>query len=181
VSTATREKRKKKRGTSPTQRTMAELKDIGFAAGIVEKRVPKRPNITIDLFNCIDIVAIKEGVGILGVQATTGPNHAARRAKAVAEPRLKTWLLCGGRFEIWSWSKKGACGKRKLWALRRDELFAHDIGTSGPAMGPNPDGGEPEGKRTRRRPRPRPDMASVETPSGASPSAPLVSVAREVA
>lgn len=112
---------------SPTQRTRDELKKLGFTSAIVERWNP-HAKVRQDLFGCLDLVAMKEGIGILGIQATSGANHAARRDKAMAEPRLKTWLLCGARFEIWSWSKKGARGKRKKWELRRDELFAHDIG-----------------------------------------------------
>lgn len=106
---------------SPTERTRKALKEMGFTSQIVEKRVPKK-NITIDLFGCIDIIAIRDGIGILGIQACAGASHAARREKAGNEPRLLTWLQCGGRFEIWSWSKKGARGKRKTWELRREEL-----------------------------------------------------------
>ena len=112
--------------SKPTQRTMKWLKDTGFTAQIVEKRVPFR-NTTIDLFGCIDVLAVRDGVGILGIQATSGTHHAARRAKAVAEPRLKEWLRCGGRFEIFSWSKRGERGKRKLWTLRREEIKQGDL------------------------------------------------------
>lgn len=54
---------------------------------------------------------------IIGIQATSGTNHAARRDKALAEPRLQAWLDAGGRFAIWSWRKAGARGKRKTWTL----------------------------------------------------------------
>lgn len=111
---------------SPTERTRAELKKLGFTSGIVERWNP-HAHVRQDLFGCIDLVAMREDCGIIGIQATSGDNHSHRKAKAVTEPRLKTWLLCGGRFEIWSWSKKGARGKRKLWELRREELFAHDV------------------------------------------------------
>jgi len=110
---------------SPTQRTLAECKRRGWPANVVEQRVP-RVFITRDLFNCIDIVAIADHA-ILGIQATSGTNHAARRAKILAEPRALQWLQAGARFEVWSWSKRGPRGKRKLWTLRVQEIRVEDF------------------------------------------------------
>jgi hypothetical protein len=112
--------------SKPTAKTLERLREMGFEAGVVERR-NRFSNKTLDLFGCIDIVAVYPGVGVLGIQATSGTNHAARRTKSIAEPRLRTWLLSGGRFEIWSWSKKGPRGKRKLWTLRRDEVVLDDL------------------------------------------------------
>jgi hypothetical protein len=116
---------------SPTSRALRDLRQLGFIADKVEQRLPKC-FITRDLFGCIDIVAVREGVGILGVQATSnnGGNHSARRIKAIAEPRLRNWLLAGGRFEIWSYAKQGARGERKIWTLRRDPVTLDDLGTA---------------------------------------------------
>lgn len=120
-------KAKRPKTQSPTSRTLEELRKLGFEAGVVERRVPNRWDITIDLFGCIDIVAAREGSGLFGIQATTGAHHAARRTKAIAEPKLATWLKAGGRFEVWSWEKQGAAGARKLWKLRREEITLKDI------------------------------------------------------
>jgi hypothetical protein len=111
---------------SPTQRTLAALRQLGFTAGVVEK-FNVHARVRQDLFGCIDIVAMMPGVGIVGVQACAGPSHAARRAKSLREPRLRTWLASGGRFEIASWSKRGERGKRKTWTWRREELTAADL------------------------------------------------------
>lgn len=111
----------KRRGQSPTSRTLQHCeKKLGWIAGVVERRIP-RVFITKDLFGCIDVVAIA-GSQIVGIQATTGAHHADRRAKALAEPRLRAWLAAGAGFEIWTWSKRGEEGKRKLWTLRREPL-----------------------------------------------------------
>jgi hypothetical protein len=75
-----------------------------------------------DLLGCIDILALYPGVGIVGVQVTSGANHAARRTKSLAEPRLRTWLESGGRFEVWSYSKRGGRSHAKRWTLRREEI-----------------------------------------------------------
>lgn len=116
-------KKKRKSSTSPTSRTMVELRKRGWTAQIVEHRVPK-VNILRDLFGCIDVVALVPVAGsltrvTLGIQATAGANnHALRRAKILAEPRAKEWMEAGNRLELWSWSKRGDRGKRKLWTLR---------------------------------------------------------------
>lgn len=107
--------------TSPTQRALAECKKRGWTAQVVERWntwAKKR----IDLFGCIDIVAITP-TGILGIQVTSGTNHASRRTKILGEPRVRDWTYAGGLFELWSYTKRGERGARKLWALRT-ETFA---------------------------------------------------------
>lgn len=109
---------------TPTQRTLKRARELGFEAQVVEKWVPQARR-RVDLFGCIDVIAVQPGVGIIGIQTTSGTNHSARMAKARAEPRLQTWLGAGGRFECWSWAKRGARGKRKTWELRREALTAN--------------------------------------------------------
>lgn len=116
--------------TSPTQRTLAECKKRGWIAQVVEKWNP-HARIRQDLFGCIDIVActaptLDEFGSIIGIQACAGSSHAARRAKAIRETRLWRWLEAGGRFQVWSWSKQGARGKRKLWTLRTEEITSEN-------------------------------------------------------
>jgi len=107
---------------SPTQRSLAHARKLGMTCQVVEKWNP-HAKIRQDLFGCIDILAMDDsGKGLLGIQACAGASHAARREKAFNEPRLKQWLLQPARFEVWSWSKQGPRGKRKLWTLRREEL-----------------------------------------------------------
>jgi hypothetical protein len=112
-------KRRRKRSTTPTQRTMAECRRRGWTAQIVEHRVP-RVNVLRDLFGVIDVVALTndEPPQLVGIQACSGVDHARRRDKVIAEPRAALWTRAGARLEIWSWSKRGDRGKRKLWALR---------------------------------------------------------------
>lgn len=123
---------------TPTARSLAECKRRGWTAGVVEKfvRFPP-PGHRVDLFGCIDIVAIgpQGEVGmcddwserIFGIQACAGASHAARKTKALAEPRLRAWLEAGGRFAIWSWAKRGDRGKRKLWTLRTEQIRVEDF------------------------------------------------------
>lgn len=118
---------------SPTQRSLAHLRKQGYTCAVVEKWNP-HAHIRQDLFGCIDIVALSvirldQGtVGdILGIQATSATNLAARRTKSLAEPRLRTWLEAGGSFWLHAWSKKGARGKRKLWTLTEEEIALADL------------------------------------------------------
>ena len=124
---------------SPTQRTLAELKRRGWICQVVEKWNP-HARIRQDLFGCIDIIAIVEGTlttavdveagsitvepfsCLLGIQATSGANHASRREKMLSEPRAHSWMKAGGRLAIWSWAKKGPRGKRKTWQLREEAI-----------------------------------------------------------
>lgn len=123
---------KRRKGASPTARSLAELRKRGWPAGVVEKfvRFPP-PGHHVDLFGVIDVVAIVTaldgkcagvpmGVATLGIQACAGGNgdHARRRTKILAEPRAQQWVEAGNRLELWSWSKRGGAATRKLWTLR---------------------------------------------------------------
>lgn len=133
VAAAPRNKRRK--GKSPTSRTLDECRKRGWTAQVVEHRVP-RLHVTRDLFGVIDVVAIvteidtavsymfgeeprRVGKSTIGIQATaSAAHHAHRRAKILAEPRARQWVEAGNRLELWSWAKQGARGKRKQWRLR---------------------------------------------------------------
>lgn len=107
---------------SPTQRSLAFCHAQGWTAGVTEKWNP-HAKIRQDLFGVIDMIVLDDaGGGPLGVQACAGASHAARRTKALAEPRLAKWLAQPARFEVWSWSKQGPRGKRKVWTLRREAV-----------------------------------------------------------
>jgi hypothetical protein len=108
---------------TPTARTLAKCRKRGWLVQNVEQtiRIPGGRTFKRDLFGVIDLVCVTLS-GILGVQVTSGTNHAARRTKALAEPQLRLWLEAGGRFAIWSWSKRGAAGKRKAWTLREEAI-----------------------------------------------------------
>ena len=128
-------KAKRRKGKSPTQRTLDELRRRGWTAQVVERPWNKFSKVTLDLFGVIDLVAIvppsKEYPpyghlpgAILGIQATTGTNHASRRTKILAEPRAKEWVDAGGRLELWTWSQRvaykanGSKSVRPAWTLR---------------------------------------------------------------
>jgi hypothetical protein len=106
--------------SSPTSRSLQHAKKLGWHAQVVE-RWNQYARVRQDLFGCIDVLAIA-GDKLIGIQATSGNNHASRVAKALKEPRLRAWLAAGALFEVWSWAKQGKAGKRKLWTLRREPL-----------------------------------------------------------
>lgn len=114
-------------GVSPTQRSLKMLRELGFTAAVTEKWNP-HAKIRQDLFGVIDILGIREGIGILGVQACSRTDHARRRDKCLAEPKLRKWLEAGGRFEIWSWSLMGKAGKVKRWEVWREEIKLSGFG-----------------------------------------------------
>ena len=117
---------------SPTSRTLALFRHQGYICQVVE-RWNQHARIRQDLFGCIDVVAIAPiaselgSGGIFGLQACAGASHAARRAKSIAEPRLRTWLRAGGQFAIVSWSKRGDRGKLKRWTPRIEWIQLSDL------------------------------------------------------
>ena len=107
---------------TPTARTLAFLRRCGHVADVVERWIP-RANVRRDLFGFIDVVAVRRGeAGVLGVQATTLPNVAARLSKAKGRTELRTWLAAGNRFAVFGWYRRGDRWRVKIVALRPDTL-----------------------------------------------------------
>ena len=109
--------------SSPTSRSLEKMRKAGFLAEVVEKwnqwaRVRK------DLFGFIDVLAIR-GDYIIAVQTTSASNVSARIQKIRNSPEAVKWLACSTR-KIWvhGWAKRGAKGKRKMWACREIEVLA---------------------------------------------------------
>jgi hypothetical protein len=123
------------KSTTPTQRTLARARQLGFTCGIVEKWNP-HAHVRQDLFGFADILAMREGCGLIAIQTTSDDHRADHRAKILAEPRARLWLECGNRVELWTWGKHGERGKRKLWQLHREEiaLEAFALATTAPSQ-----------------------------------------------
>lgn len=124
-------KAKRKKSTSPTQRTLVECRKRGWVAGVVERWNP-HVRIRQDLFGVIDLIALVPGGPIIAIQCgvNTSGQHAAHRDKILAEPRAKAWVDAGGRLELWSWAKQGDRGKAKRWTLRvetYEQMRSHDV------------------------------------------------------
>lgn len=76
----------------------------GFDVAIVEKWNPharKRQ----DLYGVFDIIAMKPGHGIFGVQVTSKSNMASRRKKIQDSPLALTWKASGGTIQLHGWYK----------------------------------------------------------------------------
>ncbi len=137
-------KAKRKKSTSPTQRTLEECRKRKLPAQVVERWNP-HARVRQDLFGVIDVVVLVPPVHfdngttmrgeIVGLQACAGASHAARRDKILAEPRARLWVEAGGRLELWSWSLRGDRGKAKRWTLR---VEAFTVESWAPAPGPRP-------------------------------------------
>ena len=97
---------------------------LGYQVKVVERWNPYA-KIRQDLFG-VDILALKPGEPVLVVQATTGNNHAARCTKLDAEGFTALWEGAGAMIEVWSWSKQGPRGQRKVCTVRREALSVLD-------------------------------------------------------
>ncbi len=108
--------------SSPTQRSLKELRRLGWTCQVVEKWIPQARR-RVDLFGCIDLVAMGGG-RILGFQVTTTSNQAARVAKIKAEPRAREWLENGARLLVHGWLKSKKNGR---WKLTETEIELKDF------------------------------------------------------
>lgn len=98
--------------TSPTQRTLAELRKRGYLAAVVERWNPYA-RIRQDLFGLIDVIGLREGETI-AVQTTTAGHMADRIDKIAASEKIGTIRKAGWRIAVWGW-RKNAEGR---WTLR---------------------------------------------------------------
>jgi len=106
---------------SPTARTLAELRRLGFVCDVVERWIP-RARVRKDWGGWGDVLGVGQGVTLL-VQTTDGSHVAARVTKARALPSLVAWLAVpSNRAEVWGWTLAGPRGARKVWTLRRVDL-----------------------------------------------------------
>ena len=100
---------------SPTERALKHLRGLGYQAQVVEKW-NAFAKIRKDLFDCIDIVAVRPGLPVLGVQCTSHSNIASRFAKSLVLGQM--WLSTGHmELEVWAWRKLK--GKKALELDRR--------------------------------------------------------------
>ena len=92
---------------TPTQRTLKAQKELGRKCGIVERFI-QRPGFGFrkDLFGIIDIIALDQEEGIIGVQSC-GQAFSEHYRKMSEEHRQDSidWLEAGGKLELWGWRK----------------------------------------------------------------------------
>lgn len=108
---------------SPTQRSLALLRERGYLCAVVERfvRFPP-PGHRVDLWGIGDILAVKPGETLLVQCTTTGT---AERVRKIAENEntLKL-LLVPWKIEVWGWRKVGPRGKAKRWECREIPITA---------------------------------------------------------
>jgi hypothetical protein len=106
----------------PTQRSLAELREREWPHQVVEYW-HHYGQVRIDLFGCIDILALDGQPGSLGIQACTVGDASKRRKKALGCVNLPHWLAAGNRFEVWGWRELVASG----WTLRTEPVTLEDF------------------------------------------------------
>ena len=89
--------------TSPTQRSLKYLRNLGYHCSIVERWNP-HTRIRQDLFGFADLLCIKEGFSPLLVQVTSS-GWSSRIRKIQAEPLSKLALASGFEIEVHGWRK----------------------------------------------------------------------------
>ena len=119
---------------TPTQRTLKALRDQGMTCDVVERfirRAGQPHGVRRDLFHVVDILAMSEDRGFVGVQCFGASGFSEHWRKVTEEYRENTrmWLRCGGRLELWGWRKlkvkRG--GKAVRWHPRIVEVTLVDI------------------------------------------------------
>lgn len=89
--------------SSPTQRTLAYLRAAGYPLVQVVERWNPHARVRQDLFGVVDVLAV--GSDIVGVQATSGSNVAARVRKLTDSPALPVLRKAGVRVLVHGWRK----------------------------------------------------------------------------
>lgn len=97
---------------SPTQRTLAKLRDEGWLPWITE-HWNAYARIRQDLYGFVDVLAVKDA-NTLAVQCTSASNMASRVAKISEHASLGPLRKAGWAIQVWGW-RKDAAGK---WVVR---------------------------------------------------------------
>jgi hypothetical protein len=109
---------------TPTARSLAYLRNLGYIAAVTERWNPFA-HIRQDLYGFCDILSIRPGE-ILAVQTTTDSNVSARLHKIAEEPRAGRWLVAGGKIVVHGWKKTTPPGRRRaVWTLREVRVDSH--------------------------------------------------------
>lgn len=121
----------RRKGLSPTQRTLAALRDRGMLAEVVERfNAYAGPfGIRQDAFGFVDVLCLdpsRPGHGFLGVQCCAGSGLSAhlKKIKVECAEEALAWIRAGGRIEVWGWRKVKLVrgGKTERWSPRVVEV-----------------------------------------------------------
>lgn len=97
---------------SPTQRTMALMRERGYKVEVTERWNPFA-KCRQDLFGFIDLLCLKEGE-VCGVQATSYSNISARVKKIAEHEHVGAVRAAGIRILVIGWQK----GRDNKWTFR---------------------------------------------------------------
>jgi len=102
---------------NPTARSAKYLRELGYIVGFTEQiiRYPGgKGMVRKDLFGFADLIAFKDGEGVLLIQSTTATNAAHRVEKARGNEGLYAWVRSGQRrAEVHGWVKR-----KNRWVVR---------------------------------------------------------------
>lgn len=111
---------------SPTKRTLKWFREAGWNCHVVE-HWNAFARVRQDLFGFIDIVCVKDGRPVTGIQCTTRQNLLSREEKAFARDEFYLWLKGGGTIYFFGWKLSSPKGvKAKRWcALIHEYDYEH--------------------------------------------------------
>lgn len=104
---------------TPAQLTLAYMRKQGYTCAITE-RWNAFAKVRQDLFGGIDVLAIKAGVPIVGIQCTTKHNMMERIKKLAALPQISIWLQTGGLLFVYGWYQESP---KSRWKVEIAELL----------------------------------------------------------
>jgi len=107
--------KRKSKGASPTQRSLAYMRELGFLCQVVEHWNPFA-HVRQDLYGFIDVLCVKDE-DIVGVQACIGSDVSTRMHKIIEHANYPV-VISAIRIVIQGW-RKNAAGR---WTLREVEL-----------------------------------------------------------
>jgi hypothetical protein len=102
---------------TPNARSKAYYEKQGHLAVIVEhwSPFPKPFGKRHDFLGVFDLLVLKPGGEVWGIQATTNSHVNDRIKKMQASDNFHNWIRLGGKAAVLGWAKKGPRGKRKVW------------------------------------------------------------------
>lgn len=89
-------------------------------------QIPYKPGFRKDLFGIVDILALHQEKGFLGIQVCAGSGDRAKHIKKIAKNHRIvsiSWLSIGGALEIWSWRNLKAGWSCDVTVLKLEDLF----------------------------------------------------------
>lgn len=101
--------------TSPTQRTLKEMRGRGYTCAVVERFNPFA-KVRQDLYGFVDVLCVGNGETV-AVQTTSGDNVASRVTKIGSDELAEAVAACrkaGWKIVVHGWRKNAA----DVWTLR---------------------------------------------------------------